>query len=177
LLGHEYFLIEEMDKGIFIYLLISMTSFFNRIKHFVIRNKKKSGLSCFRKAIFLDPRHYNAWYGISMIHLKQEKYLLAEKYLKKALLINPHSSTLMCHIAVVYHSLKQSDKALQILSRALVIEPSNTLCKFHKANILFSMEKYDLALQELEKLRRVIPKESLIYYMISKVNKLFNLKS
>ena len=45
--------------------------------------KKKSGLSCFRKAIFLDPRHYNAWYGISMIHLKQEKYLLAEKYLKK----------------------------------------------------------------------------------------------
>jgi anaphase-promoting complex subunit 3 len=143
LLGHEYFLIEEMDKG----------------------------LSCFRKSIFLDPRHYNAWYGISMIHLKQEKFLLAEKYLKKALLINPHSSTLMCHIAVVYHSLKQSEKALQILARALLIEPMNTLCKFHKANILFSMEKYDLALAELEKLRRIIPKESLIYYMISKTHK------
>ena len=106
-----------------------------------------------------------------MIHLKQEKFILAEKYLKKALLINPHSSTLMCHIAVVYHSLKQSDKALQILSRALLIEPGNTLCKFHKANILFHMEKYDLALQELEKLRRIIPKESLIYYMISKTHK------
>ena len=111
-----------------------------------------------------------------MIHLKQEKFLLAEKYLKKALLINPHSSTLMCHIAVVYHSLKQSEKALQILSRALLIEPSNTLCKFHKANILFSMEKYDLALLELEKLRRIIPKESLIYYMISKVKLTFEVK-
>ena len=141
LLGHEYFLIEEMDKG----------------------------LSCFRKAIFLDSRHYNAWYGISMIHLKQEKFILAEKYLKKALLINPHSSTLMCHMAVVYHSLKQSDKALQILDRALIVDSKNTLCKFHRASILFSMEKYEDELDEFEKLRRLIPKESLIYYMISKV--------
>ena len=145
LLGHEYFLIEEMDKG----------------------------LSCFRKSIFLDSRHYNAWYGISMIHLKQEKFLLAEKYLKKALLINPHSSTLMCHIAVVYHSLKQSDKALQILDRAFAVEAKNTLCNFHRASILFSMEKYGEALEEFEKLRRIITKESLIYYMISKVSDIF----
>jgi len=143
LLGHEYFLVEEMDKG----------------------------LSCFRKAIFLDARHYNAWYGISMIHLKQEKFLHAEKYLKKALLVNPHSSTLMCHIAVVYHSLKQSDRALQILDRALTAEPRNTLCKFHRASILFSLERWPEALEEFERLRRVIPKESLIYYMISKTHK------
>ena len=142
LLGHEYFLIEEMEKG----------------------------LSCFRKAIFLDPRHYNAWYGISMIHLKQEKFYLAEKYLNKALIINPYSSTLMCHIAVVFHSMKKSDKALEILERALEIEPKNFLCKFHRASILFSMGKYELALRDFERLRRQIPKESLIYYMISKVS-------
>lgn len=75
----------------------------------------------------------------------------------------------MCHIAVVYHSLKQSEKALQILDRALAIEAKNTLCKFHRASILFSMEKYEEALEEYERLRRIIPKESLIYYMISKV--------
>ena len=142
LLGHEYFLIEEMEKG----------------------------LSCFRKAIFLDPRHYNAWYGISMINLKQEKFILAEKYLKRALLINPQSTTLMCHIAVVYHSMKKSEKALEILDKALELEPKNLLCKFHRASILFSMEKYSLALTDFEKLRRLTPKESLIYYMISKVN-------
>lgn len=142
LLGHEYFLIEEMEKG----------------------------LSCFRKAIFLDPRHYNAWYGISMINLKQEKFILAEKYLKKALCINPYSSTLMCHIAVVYHSMKKSDKALQILEKALELEPKNFLCKFHRASILFALGKYELALKDFEKLRRQIPKESLIYYMISKVS-------
>jgi anaphase-promoting complex subunit 3 len=105
-----------------------------------------------------------------MINLKQEKFLLAEKYLKRALIINPHSSTLMCHIAVVYHSMKKSDKALEILDRALELEPKNFLCKFHRASILFSMEKYDLALIDFEKLRRQIPKESLIYYMISKVS-------
>lgn len=75
----------------------------------------------------------------------------------------------MCHIAVVYHALKQSEKAVQILDRALQIEPKNTLCRFHRASILFAMDEYDEALDEFEKLRRIIPKESLIYYMISKV--------
>lgn len=56
LLGHEYCLIEEMDKA----------------------------LACFRKAIYLDPRHYNAWYGISMIQIKQEKFHLAERFVLKS---------------------------------------------------------------------------------------------
>ena len=106
-----------------------------------------------------------------MIHLKKEKFLLTE-YLKKALLINPHSSTLY-HIAVVYHSLKQSDKALQILDRAFAVEAKNTLCNFHRASILFSMEKYEEALEQFEKMRRIIPKEFLIYYMIRKVSDIF----
>ena len=73
LLGHEYVLTEELDKG----------------------------LSCFRTSIRLDSRHYNAWYGIAMIYYKQENYPIAEKHFLKALQINPKNSVLLCHLAVV----------------------------------------------------------------------------
>lgn len=73
LLGHEYVLTEELDKG----------------------------MSCFRTAIRLDSRHYNAWYGIAMISYKQENYQMAEKHFLRALQINPKHSVLLCHLAVV----------------------------------------------------------------------------
>lgn len=73
LLGHEYVLTEELDKG----------------------------MSCFRTAIRLDSRHYNAWYGIAMICYKQENYQMAEKHFLRALQINPKHSVLLCHLAVV----------------------------------------------------------------------------
>jgi anaphase-promoting complex subunit 3 len=43
LLGHEYVMIEELEKA----------------------------LSCFRAAVRVDPRHYNAWYGIGLTYYKQ----------------------------------------------------------------------------------------------------------
>ena len=73
LLGHEYVLIEELDKA----------------------------LMSFRNATRLDPRHYNAWYGIGLTYYKQERFQLADMYFKKALKVNPHNSVLMCHVAVV----------------------------------------------------------------------------
>ena len=76
LLGHEYVMIEELDKA----------------------------LQCFRSAVRTDRRHYNAWYGIGLTYYKQERYKLTEMYYNKALAINPHNPILMCHLAVVSHT-------------------------------------------------------------------------
>ena len=73
LLGHEYITIEELDKA----------------------------LSCFRTAVRIDSRHYNAWYGIGLVFYKQERFQLAEIYYNKAVNINLQSPLLMCHLAVV----------------------------------------------------------------------------
>ncbi|GAB5581183.1 cell division cycle protein 27 homolog isoform X1 [Prionailurus iriomotensis] len=170
LLGHEFVLTEELDKA----------------------------LACFRNAIRVNPRHYNAWYGLGMIYYKQEKFSLAEMHFQKALDINPQSSVLLCHIGVVQHALKKSEKALDTLNKAIVIDPKNPLCKFHRASVLFANEKYkkiqkiekatmlkieslplhlshplskESALQELEELKQIVPKESLVYFLIGKVYK------
>jgi len=142
LLGHEFVLTEEMDNA----------------------------MACFRNAIRIDNRHYNAFYGIGMIFYKQEKFKMAELHYSKALKIS-WNPVLLCHLAVVQHALKKSDAALQTLNKAIEMDPKNALCKFHRASIKFSMDDYDSALSELEELKQIVPKESLVYFLIGKVYK------
>lgn len=137
LLGHEYVLTEELDKA----------------------------LACYRNAIRVDPRHYNAWYGVGMVYYKQEKFSLAEVHFRRALSINTQSSVLLCHIGVVrilvrirpnhntnisgpqvQHALKKSDSALATLNKAIVTDPKNELCKFHRASILFANDRHKVSL-------------------------------
>jgi len=142
LLGHEYVLVEELDKA----------------------------MSCFRTAVRLESRHYNAWYGIGMIFYKQERLKMAEIYYRKALSINPHSPVLLCHVAVVQHGLSNTTAALETLNRAIKVSPKNPLCKFEKASILHSVERYEEALEELNDLKQIVPKESPVFFLMGKVH-------
>ncbi|KAF2892768.1 hypothetical protein ILUMI_13403 [Ignelater luminosus] len=143
LLGHEYIMTEELDKA----------------------------MSCFQNAIRINPRHYNAWFGIGTIYSKQERYHLAEINYTRALSINPQSSVLMCHIGVVQHALKKTDKALNTLNMAIMNDNKNPLCKFQRGSIYFAVGRHAEALKELEELKEIVPKESLVYYLIGKVHK------
>merc|ERR1719318_575230 len=147
LLGHEYVLVEELEKA----------------------------LSCFRTAVRLDHRHYNAWYGIGLTYYKQERFQLAEIYYRKALAISRFSPILMCHVAVVQHATNNTCAALDTLNAAISVSPKNPLCKFERASILHSNERYQEALDELLELKQIVPKESPVYFLIGKVhNKLGN---
>lgn len=146
LLGHELVLTEEMDHA----------------------------MACYRSAIRIDPRHYNAWYGIASICYKQEKFQQAEIHYRKAMEINPNNSTLRCHLAVVLHALKKVDQSLEVLDEAIKMDPENVLCKFHRASFYCSAERHQEALTELEALRILAPKESLVYFLIGKVNFIFH---
>lgn len=143
LLGHEYVATEEMDHA----------------------------MQCFRSAVKIDPRHYNAWYGIGMIYQKQEKYEYAEVNFRRALSINSNSPVLTAHLGVVLMYLKKMDLALNALNDAIKLDPSNSFCLFHRATHLFAMERHEEALEELEKLKLLVPKESILYFMIGKVHK------
>ncbi|KAB7495212.1 Cell division cycle protein 27-like protein [Armadillidium nasatum] len=158
LLGHEYLATEELDRA----------------------------LSCYRSAVRIDPRHYNAWlniqliifalciysrYGIGLVLFKQERFTQAEWYFKKAVNIHPQCAVLLCHVAVVEHTLQKSNAALATLSKALSIDPCNPLCKYHRASILHAMDRYQEALEELLQLKEIIPKEANVYFLLGKVYK------
>ncbi len=132
-----------------------------------------NAMACFRNATRLDGRHYNAWYGIGMIYYKQEKYPHAYSNYKRALEISPYNPILMCHLAIVCHHMKktagQERRALELLDRASALDPNNALVKFHRASINFATENYKVAMDELEELKKVVPKESMVYFLIGKV--------
>merc|ERR1719228_1317024 len=132
-------------------------------------------LEYYSTAVWLDHRHYNAWYGIGLTYYKQERFQLAEIYYRKALAINRFSPILMCHVAVVQHATNNTCAALDTLNAAISVSPKNPLCKFERASILHSNERYQEALDELLELKQIVPKESPVYFLIGKVhNKLGN---
>ncbi|RUS71208.1 hypothetical protein EGW08_021033 [Elysia chlorotica] len=143
LLAMEYIYLEEFDKA----------------------------LTCFRNAIRLDKRHYQAWYGVGQIYYKQEKFKYAEEHYRKALTINPLSSVLMCSMGVAQHAQHKTDQALTTLTSAIQADPKNPLCMFHRASILSASDRHKEALEELEALKEIIPRESLVYFLMGKVQK------
>lgn len=128
-------------------------------------------MTCFRNAVRLDPKHWNAWCGLGHIYYKNEVYVNAELYYKKALKIAPTNPVLMCQLAVVQHACKRSDAAIDTLSRALTIDRDNALCRFHRATIYSAIDKNKEALAELDELKRLVPKESMVYFLIGKIHK------
>lgn len=62
------------------------------------------------------------------------------------------------------------DESLATLNRAISMDPKNPLCKFHRASVYFSLDKHEEALKDLEELKEIVPKESLVYFLIGKVS-------
>lgn len=98
--------------------------------------------NCYRHAIRVDPRHYNAWYGLGTICYRQEKYEFARYHFERALQINPNSSMLHYLVGVVMHSMKRYNEALQKLKVAIDLQPLNLQARIQRANVLISQEQF-----------------------------------
>lgn len=65
-----------------------------------------NGIKSYQSALRIDERHYNAWYGLGMIYLRQEKFEFAEHHFRKAYIINSRSSVIMSYLGTALHTLK-----------------------------------------------------------------------
>jgi len=126
-------------------------------------------MNCYRKALTIDLRHYNAWYGLGKVYLRQQKHPQAEYHFTRALNINPKSPILYSYLAMTLHSNNQLNEALKMINSALQLDPLNPMAKFKKAKILLSMENKEEALQELESLLEIEPKEAAIYTLMGNI--------
>ena len=60
----------------------------------------------FQRALHADQRHYNAWYGLGMVYLRQEKFEFAENHFRMAFKTNPTKSLIMSYLGTALHALK-----------------------------------------------------------------------
>lgn len=143
LCGHEYFSNEDFDKA----------------------------MVCYRTAVRIDARQYNAWFGLGQIYFRQEKYDMAEYHFRRALTINPRSSVLYSYLGMCLHRLHRHGEALSLLQAAVISDPQNPLAKFEKANVLVSEGREEEALLELGALKEAIPKEASVFFQMGKIYK------
>lgn len=66
----------------------------------------ENGVKCYQSALSVDSRHYNAWYGLGMVYLRQEKFEFSEHHFRVAFQINPRSSVIMSYLGTALHALK-----------------------------------------------------------------------
>mmetsp|Transcript_40977 Transcript_40977/g.98817 ORF Transcript_40977/g.98817 Transcript_40977/m.98817 type:complete len:788 (+) Transcript_40977:134-2497(+) len=128
-------------------------------------------VACFRNAIRLDERHYNAWYGLGAIYHRQEKYDLAEYHFQRAVAINSQSSVLRCNLGMSQYSNGKALQALDTLAEAFRLDPNNPQARFQRATIYVQLNRPEDALKELEKVRDAAPREATVHFAMGKVLK------
>ncbi|XVF34902.1 hypothetical protein REPUB_Repub18cG0098300 [Reevesia pubescens] len=67
----------------------------------------ENGIKSYQNALRIDSRHYNAWYGLGMIFLRQEKFEFSEHHFGLAFQMNPRSSVIMSYLGTALHALKK----------------------------------------------------------------------
>ncbi|KAK8620023.1 hypothetical protein V6N13_066510 [Hibiscus sabdariffa] len=134
-----------------------------------------NGIKSYQNALWIDSRHYNAWYGLGMIFLRQEKYEFSEHHFRTAFHIKPCSSVIMSFLGTTLHALKRSEDAIKMMDRAILADRKNPFPMYQKANILMSLEKFDDALEVLEELKEYAPRESGVFALMGKIYKRHNM--
>ncbi|KAF9617955.1 hypothetical protein IFM89_039248 [Coptis chinensis] len=169
-----YHLKEEMKLSYLAQELIS-TDRLAPQSWYVALEDYENGIKCYQSALRVDTRHYNAWYGLGMVHLRQEKFEFAEHHFRRAFQINQRSSVIMCYLGTALHALKRSDEALEMMEKAIAADRKNPLPMYQKASILASLERYAEALKQLEDLKEFSPHESSVYALIGRIYKRCNM--
>ncbi|CAA97347.2 anaphase-promoting complex TPR lobe subcomplex subunit Apc3 [Schizosaccharomyces pombe] len=125
----------------------------------------------FRKAIRVNVRHYNAWYGLGMVYLKTGRNDQADFHFQRAAEINPNNSVLITCIGMIYERCKDYKKALDFYDRACKLDEKSSLARFKKAKVLILLHDHDKALVELEQLKAIAPDEANVHFLLGKIFK------
>ncbi|KAJ2151725.1 anaphase-promoting complex subunit cdc27 [Coemansia sp. RSA 637] len=150
----------------------------------------------FRTAIRIDPRHYNAWYGLGVSYLRLGKPDLAEYHFKRALALNSQNPLLLQSSGAVHEYRKDYVQALRVYERveqmlndgAPARTPGSAACDalvtdstvilslrlhhamnfvmFKRARMLVVLEKFGEASRVLEQLMRRCPREFNVPFLL-----------
>ncbi|KIY66286.1 TPR-like protein [Cylindrobasidium torrendii FP15055 ss-10] len=140
--------------------------------HESIDEDLSKAINFFESALRIDPRHYNAWYGLGSCYMRTAKLRLAEYHYRKANAIHPKNAVLLGCVGLTLERKGQRDAALAIFDEAIVIHPDNALVRYRRSKILISMKRYENAINDLEYLQRTAPEESNVIFQLARVYRL-----
>ncbi|KIK59869.1 hypothetical protein GYMLUDRAFT_44345 [Collybiopsis luxurians FD-317 M1] len=140
--------------------------------HETIDEDLEKAVTFFQSALRVDPRHYNAWYGLGTCYLRMSKLRLAEYHFRKAVEIHPKNAVLLGCVGMVVERRGDQEGARALFDKAVGISPENALVRYRRAKILISVKEYKAAIKDLEQLHNTSPDESNVVFQLAKVYRL-----
>ncbi|THU92149.1 TPR-like protein [Dendrothele bispora CBS 962.96] len=140
--------------------------------HEMVDDDLDKAITSFQSALRVDPRHYNAWYGLGSCYLRQSKLRLAEYHYRKAVEIHPNNAVLLGCVGMVLERQGDREGARTLFDQAVSNSPDNALARYRRAKMLIGMKEYDAAIKDLEFLHSSSPDEANIVFQLAKVYRL-----
>lgn len=132
--------------------------------------------NCYREALNVDKRHYNAWYGLGMVCIRLGNYEHARLHFLRASQINPANVVLICCIGMVHEKLEQFGQALEQYNKAISLQPLSALARFKRAKLSLKMMRFDDAMYDLDKLVVLTPDEATVHFLRGQILKILGKK-
>lgn len=85
---------------------------------YVANEDYENGKKCYHAALNADRSHYNAYWGLGNILLKQEKFPSAHNHFQKAIQINERSAVLWTYFGMTLSNIDENERALQCFESA-----------------------------------------------------------
>lgn len=136
---------------------------------FFSNDNYEMALESFRISLLIDPRHYNALYGIGMVYINLGDYEKADYHFRKAVSINPINIILICCVGMVLEKMGKKNLALRQYELANKLQPLNPLPIFKKAQLLFTMQQFQQSLQLFEILKDLAPDEASVHFLLGQL--------
>merc|ERR1712023_263641 len=144
-----------------------MTYAYTLIAHeFAEMEKLEQAAEMFKKAVAIDPHHYNAWWGLGNLYLRQQEFPNAKYHFEKAVAINPDNVVLQTSLAQAMMELNENTAALEILHRATKMPHGGASASFQKGCVLATLNRTEEAIEELQKAQNLAPREPCVKYQL-----------
>ena len=130
-------------------------------------NKPDDAFLNYQKALKINRKNVNAWYGSGTILWTKKNFKEANKHINKALKLNNKESDYWSVSAKINHDLKLYKKAENAFSMAISINPGNADNWISLVEMKNEMDLKDEAINILRKAHKTIPDNADIDYRLA----------
>lgn len=120
----------------------------------------------YERAISIDSRHYNAWWGLGNVHIRQEEYQKAKYHFQRAVEVNENNAVLRASLGMACQKLGEVELALRLFSNAALSQQCCALASFQKGCVLVSLNRHQEAIEALRHAQSLAPREPCVHLQL-----------
>lgn len=124
----------------------------------------------YERAIAIDSRHYNAWWGLGNVYFRQEEHQSAKYHFHKAVEINGSNGVLRASLGMACQQLGEAENALDLFSAAAQSQQCGALAAFQRGCSLTALNRHPEAIEELQRAHVAAPREPCVHFELGRAH-------